>query len=296
MTWVELSVNEQEPVRLAPGAWIGRSASAPLRIDEPTIAEAHAFISLRGSGLRLLALRGRFSLRGHHLQDAELVPGRRFSLAPTVAIDVTEVCLPEAVLGLEHPTLGRMVPPAVASFGATGGVPSAGAAADAAAILWITDDAFVLRRTGLPDVRLVPGDTFDVAGESWRVVEIPTSASAVANTAPGSSHYVPLAIAVRYDTVHIRIEGRTVPLDGMPARIITELALAAVPVEWHLIAVQLWPAESDRARLRMLWDGAMGRLRRSLRARGVRGNLVRTDGLGLVELMLGPEDVVRDET
>ncbi len=293
--WVELSVNGGPPVRLAPGGWIGRSPSAPLSFDDPMVAEAHAFVSLRGTGLRLLALRGRFSLGGRHTQDAELLVGRRFVLAPAVHLEVLAVALPETVLGLEPPAGRRFVPPPVVSFVGPG-IPKAGASPDAEAILWTSEDAFVLRRRGQPDQRLLPGDMFTVAGQGWRVVEIPTAAAALPNTTPGSSHLVPLVIAVRYDTVHIRVEGRTVPLDGMPARIVTELALAAVPVEWHLLAQGLWPDETDRARLRMLWDGAMGRLRRNLRARGIRPNLVRTDGLGLVELLLGPEDLVQDET
>lgn len=293
--WVELSVNGGSPVRLVPGAWIGRSPSATLWIDEPSISEAHALVSLRGTGLRLLGLRGRFALGGRHLQDAELLVGRRFVLAPTVWMDVVALALPETVLGLEPSSGGRIVPPPVVSFDGPG-APRAGFSREASAVLWKSEDAFVLRCLGEKDRRLGPGETFMIEGASWRVVEVPTGAAAIANTAPGSSHLVPLVIAVRYDTVHIRVEGRTVPLDGMPARIVTELALAAVPVEWQSLAHGLWPDESDRAHLRMLWDGAMGRLRRNLRARGVRPNLVRTDGLGLVELLLGPEDVIQDET
>jgi len=296
MTSVDIKINDDAPVRLVPGSWIGRSPSATLRIDEPTISEAHAFVSLRGTSLRLLALRGRFSINRRYTQDAELIPGRDFVLGPGIVLHALAVTLPSEVLAIKHATHGCIVPPPVVSFGAAGGPPGNGASPDALAILWATEDSYKLRRTGQPDATLRVGDTFIVAGEKWAVTTVALGESAAEYTQPASSHAQPLIIVVRYDTVHISAENDVTALDGMPARIVTELALARVPMDWHILANQIWPDEKDRAHLRVLWDGALGRLRRLLRARRVRANLVRTNGGGLIELLLGPEDVVQDET
>ena len=51
-------------VLLGPGDLIGRSPTAALHIDDPRISEAHSMVSLRGSQLKLLALRGRHSVYG----------------------------------------------------------------------------------------------------------------------------------------------------------------------------------------------------------------------------------------
>ena len=38
--------------------------SAALHLDDPRVSEAHAMVSIRGSELKLLALRGRFQIDG----------------------------------------------------------------------------------------------------------------------------------------------------------------------------------------------------------------------------------------
>ena len=60
---------------LRPGDIIGRMRGAALCLDDPRISEAHALVSLRGSTLRLLALRGRMSVDGKPRSDAVLEPG-----------------------------------------------------------------------------------------------------------------------------------------------------------------------------------------------------------------------------
>jgi len=84
MRSADVKINDNRPVRLVPGDWIGRSPSVILRIDEPTLSEAHASISLRGTNLRLLALQTRFSVNQRFTQDAELVPDREFVLGPGI--------------------------------------------------------------------------------------------------------------------------------------------------------------------------------------------------------------------
>lgn len=62
------------------------------------------------------------------------------------------------------------------------------------------------------------------------------------------------------------------------------------------LAQSLWPDADDRAQLRRRWDVQLARLRARLRAAGIGGELVRPDGKGNFELVLGAEDTVVDET
>ena len=85
-------------------------------------------------------------------------------------------------------------------------------------------------------------------------------------------------------------------LNGLHARLVSELALAGVPVGWEALAGELWPGDEDRLALRRRMDTALSRLRRKLRAAGVRTNLARADGCGHLELLLLDGDVVEDNT
>jgi len=44
------------------------------------------------------------------------------------------------------------------------------------------------------------------------------------------------------------------------------------------------------------WDGSLGRLRARLGEAAARPDLVRSSGIGNVELLLGPSDIVEDRT
>ncbi len=61
---------------LVHGDVIGRLPRAALALNEPTLSEAHAMVSLRGSLLKLLALRGRVTVRGRSLADQLLALAR----------------------------------------------------------------------------------------------------------------------------------------------------------------------------------------------------------------------------
>jgi len=259
--WVSVRIGEGQAQRLDVGAIIGRAPWAALRIDEPSISEAHALVSLRGSGLRLLALRGRLVHKKKRVSDVELRARAQVTLGPGILLEVIEIHLPQTVLGLEAAEVGRFIPPPVASFMGAGLSPVNGCAPNATATLWRSDDGFRLRRPGQDDVAVGAGDMFKVDEISWRVVEIPVGEAGLRPTRPTPPMGLPKALTIftRYDTVHIWVDGRAVAIDGIPARIISELAAFGVPVEWALLARGLWPDEEDRNRLRVLWDGAMGR-------------------------------------
>ena len=100
-------------------------------------------------------------------------------------------------------------------------------------------------------------------------------------------------------------EVSTPVLDGIAARIISELVALGGPAPWELVAAQIWPAGSepesaeqpdllDRTQLRRRWDISLARLRRKLRDARVRPDLVRACGTGQVELLLCSGDTVED--
>ena len=281
---------------ILPGEFIGRSRFAAVHVDDPAISEAHALVSLRGSTLRLLALRGRFRLHEREVVEAELVSGQRISLAPGITMDICDVELPDAILAVESDAVGVFVAPPVASFvrGTTG--PRPGWKPDADAVIWHCNDSLRLRVADAPDRTLHPGDRFEAGGVEWRVCLTPLAEANLTPTAAARGDTTPLVLVVRFDTVHVWAGERVTPIDGMPGRIVSELALIGAPIEWYQVARTIWPDEPDEERLRVLWDGALGRLRRRLRATGVRSDLVRMDGGGHVELLLGPNDRVQDES
>lgn len=291
----ELLVMGVERVALRPGAVIGRARTADLCINDPALSEAHALVSLRGSSLRLLSLRGRFAVNRKVVGDVELVPGLSVELAPGITLEVLEVRLPEEVLGLELDGGINLVPPPVCSFVPGRAEPVTGLRDDAEAVLWVADGAMHLRRAGAPDVQLVAGDTFSVGERTHRVLAMPLSRSAIEET--GALGFdTPLHLVVRFDTVHIWRGQEVALVDGIPARMVSELALIAAPVEWQVVAREIWPEEDDGRRLRMNWDAGLARLRTRLREAGVRPDLVRGAGGGRVELFLGPSDRVTDLT
>ena len=79
-------------------------------------------------------------------------------------------------------------------------------------------------------------------------------------------------------------------VDGVGARVLTELALVDGPAPWGTIAAEIWRKEKDIAALRHRWDAVITRLRRRLREGRVRIDLIRADGLGNISLHLNPDD------
>lgn len=112
-TFARLRAPDGSLAVLGPGDIIGRTAIAALRINDPRISEAHALVSLRGTSLKLLALRGRFFIDHTPQLEVELRSGLVVLLAQDLAIEVVEVSLPHEVLGLEGPGLARQLLPSV---------------------------------------------------------------------------------------------------------------------------------------------------------------------------------------
>jgi len=282
-------------VTLGHGALVGRLDSAALRIDDSAVSEAHALVSLRKGGLRLLALRRRFTVEGKTLGEVALRAGLRIELAPHTALSVVDLGLPEAMLGLvwadgEVPLLHdaasvvlhpephvawRLVP-------------------QAAARLWRVGAGWRLQQGDQAAVELREGDRFTVGGVGFEARSVRLARSGASATV---SPLDPLELLVFYDTVHVCAAGRPVlVITGKQAQLITELALAGVPMEWATVARELWPRSDDDHQLRKRLDAVLSRLRRKLVQHAYRSDLVSPSGRGLLELRLGPRDRVSDRT
>lgn len=281
---------------LLPGDLIGRTWTAALRIDDPHISEAHAMLSLRGGSLVLLALRGRFLVDGAPVQDAELRTGQHIALSPETSLLVQSLALPDEALALEGPGLPQQVLTRTSSL-TLGPPPSLrpGARADADAVLWWTGEGW-RARIGLNEAfDLHPGDSLAVADLTFQAVGVPLSTAAADSTRAGVD--AALTIVARFDTVHLLRDGQPpLVLTGQLARILSEVATVAVPIAWDALAGEIWPGSHARSILRRRWDTAMVRLRARLREGGVRPDLVRPSGNGLVEIVLDSADRVIDET
>jgi len=294
--FVRFRLGPDDVRELGPGDLIGRMWSAALSIPDPAVSEAHALVSLRGTSLKLLALRGRFAIDGTQQTEVELVPGLRIQLTRDVTLEVVEVSLPESVLAIEGAGLPRQILAGVASLRVRPRpelVP--GLVADADASFW-SDGLGWMISTGEVSP-LVAGDTFTLRGETFRAVAVALGSAGQPATLGRRAVDTPLALVVRFDTVHIhRADDPSLALDGLSARILSELATIKLPVSWSGVAADLWPDEDDLIAQRRKWDTAISRLRKKLREHRIRPDLVRADGTGNFELFLQPGDVVDDQT
>ncbi len=280
---------------LVPGDLVGRLWTAALQIDDGRISEAHALVSLRDGRLQLIALRGAFAVRGKRLEQVVLEPGLEIQLARGLHLQVIELHLPEHVLGLEGPGLPRQTLPGVASILA-GPRLVAGWREDALVWCWATGDGVRLEQDGQRR-ELRAGDELSLGGQTLRAVAIPLQTAGRAATRRQGSLQRPLLIAAHFDTVQIHRAGLPpVPVGGKPARLISELVAVGTSLSWQALAQELWPDEEDLNLLRGRLDVVLSRLRRKLRARGIRSDLVQPDGAGQFKLLLYEQDRVEDHT
>jgi len=271
------------------GAIIGRLHTSAICLADPRISEAHALVSLRGRDLRLLALRGRFAVHGKTSADAVLTPGLVIHFAPDLSLTVESVDLPDQVMALEGP-FGRQVLLGPTSVLANPPRLRAGWRPDAVDVVWPDDDRWV-RRDGS---QLHPGDTITV--DDGVITAVSEAVGVPKATLRSADYSEPMRLVARYDSVHLLREGQpTVVLTGIIAKVITELVQTQAPVGWDVLAEQIW-GDLPRDVLRRRWDMQQVRLRAKLREHGLRGGLLRADGGGLIELVLGAEDEAIDES
>ena len=295
LAYAEILAPDGIPRLLGHGDIIGRLWTAALVIEDPRISEAHALISLRGSTLRLLALRGRFHSDGQQVTDLALRTGQEITLADGVSLTVVRLCVPPSVLGIQGVGMPPQMLQGVCSIVAT---PTAmlvsGMRPDAGMWMWNDGRNWLCRGPGLAARLLDVGDEIIVGDQVFRVVSMlvqPKSGETVLD------HFgeAPLHIVVRFDTAHIYRSGKAVAaLEGIGARLLTELVLVNGPIGWRALANELWQDGADAQLQRQRLDVALTRLRGRLRACGVRPDLVRSTGTGHLELFLNQFDSVED--
>lgn len=285
-----------ELVDLRPGDIIGRSDRAALCLNEPYISEAHAMVSLRSGELKLLAMRGRFSVDGRPASQVTLVPGQRIVLASRVALLVARVEVPSEVLAIAVEGVAPMVLAAVCSLTLTPAPELvAGFVPEAAAVFWTSGARLFARVEDGPTRGLVPGDRLEVGGRAFAVVALPFVGPSHAPTQESHELGAPLHLVLNYDTVHLTTGSERLTLEGISARILSELAAVRAPLAWQEVARQIWGRDPiSEAALRERWDSSLARLRRKLSAARLRTDLVHTTGSGLVEILLGPGDTMED--
>jgi len=296
------------PVQLRSGDFIGRSWNAAWRLSDPRISEAHAMVSLRGSTLKLLALRGRFAVEDRPTSEVELRVGLAIWLTNDLRIEVAAITLPTEVLALEGDGLASHILSNVCSLRVEprptllpGLVPEADATLWHDGLGWVMrvlgDTDFAASDAGTPlDRPLVPGDSFQVAGRTFRAVSVALELAGHLTTVAVGSVQSPLKLILRYDNAHIQREGdQPLALGGISARILSELADVAQPLAWEAIGKEIWPDDHDLIGMRRKWDASLARLRQKLRENRIRADLIRADGSGNFEIFLYPGDVVDHE-
>lgn len=295
--YARLSIAGGGSYALGPGDFIGRLAIAAMPLDDGRISEAHAMVSLRGRELKLLALRGQFAVDGQVCEQVVLRPGLVIEPAPGLQLVVDEVRLPEEVLALEGEGLPRQILTGTVSITTKPTVrlwPRY--RDDAEAYVWDNGESWRVRIGDGAARELTPGRELKVAGKVLRVVAVALGEAGGTPTRLDGALRPALHIIARYDTVHIHVEGRpALVLDGISARIVSELAELGGPASWDVLAGEIWKGDDDRMSLRSRWDVALTRLRRKLREGRVRPDLVRAGGTGQVELLLYPEDRLERE-
>jgi len=293
--YARVELRDGRVVDLPPGAIIGRMPQATLRLGDPRISEAHALVSLRRTELKLLSLRGRFQVDGVSVAEAALKAGTRIDFGGDLVLEVLAVSLPDSVDAIRGDALPlQALPPVTAILEARDDL-IIGFLPEADALLWSDGDGLHLRLAGQDDREVQGGDSFSVGTRTFFIEEVLLADAGSSITLRQPDHE-PLQLVLRYDSVHIRVGAQTVLVDGIAARILSELALMRVPVEWRTAAQEVWPEVSDEVALRRNWDAGLARLRRRLLDGGVRTDLVRLVGRGRVEIFLGPRDRVVDET
>lgn len=163
----------------------------------------------------------------------------------------------------------------------------------AAARLWTDGESWRLQVGDDPPRGLDAGDTFTLGPRTFRAIGVPIDRAGQRNTSLKEKLHAPLRLVTHYDAMELHRDGEpTLTVGGISARILAELADFGAPVEWEILAGQVWPDGGDRAMLRRKLDVSLSRLRARLRSAGVRPDLVQSDGTGKVALLLYEGDTV----
>ncbi|MEL6345272.1 MAG: FHA domain-containing protein [Myxococcota bacterium] len=298
--YVIFQLPDGEVIKAPAGAIIGRLSTATVRIDDPRVSEAHALVSLRGSELKLLSLRGGMRVDGQKMADVTLETGQLIQLARGVELSVLVVELPSSLIALQIVSMGRPYGvPVELTRSVYSVIPQPEPSIiprfiqGAAAHVWNNADGWSLRIKGGVSEAITPGGSWEIAGFTVQVTPVPLPEAGVTETIISERTYQTMHIVDRDGTIHVHPENRaSVVLNGKPAQIISELMSMEVLAPWYVVAGEIWPRTRDMKVLRRNWDQCLNRLRRKLRQGNIRDNLVHADGTGNIELFLLPGDTV----
>jgi len=276
-----------------PGDVVGRLVGAAVHLNDPRISEMHAYVSLRGARLVLIALRGPLAVDGIGATEVALEPGVEVALGAERTLVVARVDVPERVLGVqvdegpEQPILGD-----VASLRADGTV-EGGFDPDAAVRLWSTGQGWFVDDG--PEPRALPHDeTLQVGSHRVRLAEVSVRAAAASPT-QGRATWPPLHLVTSFDAVSLtHLGAEPVLISGLPARLLSELVAMGGTARWDTVASELWSDAPEASVLRTRWDKTLAALRRHLRRGDIRPSLVQTSA-GIIQLSLLPQDTIAAE-
>lgn len=294
--YVTLRLPGGELHTVGPGALIGRSFAADVRLDDGRISEAHAFLSLRGGQFVLFALRGRLRVHGRDVMRVDVAAGQQLELARGVVLEVVGVVAPRRALAVRGAGLDEQVLTEVCSLYLEPTVHLvAGHHADAAAVLYSDGLIWTLRTAHGEAREVMAGDSVDVDGFALQFADrwlAPAEIEETAPLVPGGA----VRLVSYFDSVHLLDEGGAAVcvLTGLPARLMAELLAFGGPVDWRMLARALWGAGEPDTVLRNRLDVTLAKLRRLLRASGVQRELVVAHRTGLIELLLYPGDKIED--
>jgi hypothetical protein len=165
---------------------------------------------------------------------------------------------------------------------------------DALGQLWSSGDGFRLK-SALGTREVAAGDRVQLGVHEVQFVSIPLGEAGPRTTRRLGDFADPLHVFARFETVQVHREGRTpVIFSGMQARLLTELVGVDGPVGWQALTGELWPDEDDATLRRGRLDALLLRVRKRLRATGIRADLVRTDGAGTLEIVRYANDRFED--
>lgn len=279
---------------LRPGDLIGRGEPAALVISDPRVSEAHALVSLRRGELYLLSLRRMLGVRGKPVSEVRLEPGISVELSEGLALGVVAVRRPKEVLAICNDVLGVRPLAEVTSLLAGPPPKVIGRFVPEADVhVWSTGRGDWVMRRGVDTQAVEPGTRLEVGKECFHFMTTPLADHSVPATQRDGRLEQPLSLVVYYDSVELhRPDQPPVVLPGVAARILSELVAFSGPVNWETLAREIWSDSCDTLELRHRWDVALGRLRGKLRTAGVRGDLIRSDGSGQLQLLLYERDRV----
>ena len=289
-------------LRATPGSIVGRMQSAAVRLDSPVVSEAHALVSLRGTVLKLVRLGGPLVVEGRSERRVTLVRGQTIELGPKMQVVVEAIGLPDQVWVLTARLSGvppRRVPLVRSRYSVLGGPAGrveVGTRPDAAMHLWTSEDHWRCRLAGCHPIPLTEGPLVQVGGLAWFASREPIRVASVDNTQGGDEF---LHLECSYDIVTIHRLGRPpLVLNGLDARIVSELAQVNQPVAWRALGRAAWGRHKfDKlAKPRASWDTRLGTLRQKLRDADIRSPFLLSDGCGNIHLLLHPGDKVTERS